>query len=192
MSKRLEAISDELAEWIAQQKIFFVASAPLSAQGHVNCSPEGGDSFRILGPHSAAYTDYTGSGAETAAHLMENGRITIMFCSFTGPPRIVRLHGCGKAVLPCDPAFASLAGAFPSHPGIRAIIRIGVERVSTSCGYAVPFFDHQGPRKTLEDWAGAKGEAGLQAYRAEKNRISLDGLPSLAHEAPGGNLPLTS
>src|SRR6516164_737624 len=116
MSKALDQITPELADWVAKQSIFFVGTAPLSAAGHVNISPKGGDSFRVLGPHQVVYQDYTGSGAETAAHIRENGRIVIMFCAFEGPPKIVRLHGRAKLVTEGDARFAELAELFPANP----------------------------------------------------------------------------
>lgn len=180
MSKQLPEINNDLKEWISRQKIFFVASAPLSASGHVNCSPKGGDAFRILNPLTVAYHDYTGSGAETIAHLRENGRILIMFCGFEGGPRIVRLHGTGIFFTPESPEFAELAKLFPENPGTRAIIRVAVSRISTSCGYAVPFFDFREPRETLDKHWEAKGADKLAAYHCEKNSRSIDGLPALA------------
>lgn len=184
MGKTFAEITPELQQWIAAQRIFFVGTAPLAAGGHVNCSPKGGDSFRVLGPHAAAYADLTGSGAETIAHLRENGRIVVMFCAFTGGPRIVRLHGRGEVLLPEDAGFPLLRERFPVLPGLRALIRIQVERVSDSCGYSVPFFDYAGPRDTLDRWAERQGEAGLADYRARKNGRSIDGLPALS---PGGS-----
>ena len=178
MSKRRESISDELAAWIKQQQIFFVATAPLAVDGHINCSPKGGDSFRVLGPMEVAYQDYTGSGAETAAHLRENGRIAIMFCAFSGSPTIVRLHGTGRVVTPKDPGFTELAAHFPPHPGTRALIYVAVERVSDSCGYSVPFYDFKARRDALDKWAANKGEVGLAEYRSLKNQKSIDQLPA--------------
>ena len=172
-------ISPKLADWIAQQPMFFVGTAPLSAEGHVNISPKGGDSFRVLGPLEAAYLDYTGSGAETIAHLRENGRIVIMFCAFEGGPRIVRLHGKGVAHRVGETGFEALVGQFPSNPGSRSIVRISVDRVSDSCGYSVPLFDYLGQRDILDKWADRKGVEGIQEYQAQKNRVSIDGLPAL-------------
>lgn len=180
-----ESIDSRIAEWISQQKIFFVATAPLSADGHVNTSPKGGDSFRILGPLEAAYQDYTGSGAETAAHLRENGRILIMFCAFEGPPKIVRLHGKGTVITEGHPRHAELSGLFPGNPGTRAIIHITVERVSDSCGYSIPYFDYREPRDTLDKWATVKGKDGLDEYRALKNQKSIDGLPAFTADPAG-------
>ncbi|HSI85891.1 MAG TPA: pyridoxamine 5'-phosphate oxidase family protein, partial [Candidatus Methylacidiphilales bacterium] len=122
MGKVLPDISPELAEWIAAQKVFFVGSSPLSAEGHVNCSPKGGDCLRVLGPLEVVYQDYTGSGAETAAHLRENGRIVVMFCAFEGPPRIVRLHGRGRYIDARDPQFGEMAARFPPNPGTRGFV----------------------------------------------------------------------
>jgi hypothetical protein len=178
MSKRRDNIDSELAPWIASQRVFFVATSPLSADGHINASPKGGDSFRVLGPLEVAYQDYTGSGAETAAHLRENGRIIIMFCAFDGPPRIVRLHGRGEVITQEHPRFTELAARFPANAGTRAIIYITVERVSDSCGYAVPRFDFRESRDTLDRWAAVKGAEGLKEYRANKNEKSVDGLPA--------------
>lgn len=179
MSKVCEAIDKELAAWIGQQHLFFVATAPLSAEGHVNCSPKGGDAFRVLGPLEVAYQDYTGSGAETAAHLRENGRIVVMFCAFAGKPRILRLHGQGTVLLPDDARYEELAALFPPNPGRRAIVHITVSRVSTSCGYSVPLYDHRANRDALDKWAISKGEEGLAKYRATKNTVSIDDLPAL-------------
>lgn len=179
MSKRRESIDAEMAQWIAAQRVFFVATAPLSPENHINVSPKGGDTFRILGPMEAAYQDYTGSGAETAAHLRENGRIVIMFCAFDGPPKIVRLHGRGTVITPGHARFDELAARFPDNAGTRAIIHIDVTRVSDSCGYAVPYFDFRGDRDILDRWAEAKGPQALAEYRASKNERSIDGLPAL-------------
>jgi hypothetical protein len=172
-----ESIDPKMAEWIARQKIFFVGTAPLSPDGHVNISPKGGDAFRILNPLEVAYQDYTGSGAETAAHLRENGRIVIMFCAFEGPPKIVRLHGIGSIVTEGHERHKELLGLFPENPGTRAIVHISVDRVSDSCGYSIPFFDYREPRDALDKWAIAKGGSGLEEYRALKNSKSIDGLP---------------
>jgi hypothetical protein len=179
MSKLRECIDGELAAWIGRQHVFFVATAPLSIEGHINCSPKGGDSFRLLGPMEVAYQDYTGSGAETAAHLLENGRIIVMFCAFDGKPNIVRLHGRGEFVTPVHAQFEQLSTYFPPNFGTRAIVHIQVDRVSTSCGYAVPTYDFRAERDILDKWAVAKGEEGLANYRAIKNATSIDGLPAL-------------
>lgn len=179
MSKQRERIDEELAAWLQDQHIFFVATAPLDVDGHVNCSPKGGDCFRVLDDHTVAYADYTGSGAETAAHLRENGRIVVMFCAFDGKPNIVRLHGAGTAITPDDPRFAGLISLFPENAGTRAVVLVQVTRVSTSCGFSVPFMDFRSDRETLDRWAVSKGPDGLETYRAEKNVSSIDGLPAL-------------
>lgn len=179
MGKIYASIDDQLAEWIRQQQLFFVATAPLGQSGLINCSPKGGDSFRIINATEVAYQDYTGSGVETIAHLRENGRIVVMFCAFEGSPRIVRLHGRGAVITVEQPQFSELAGLFPPNPGTRAIIHIDVGRVSGSCGNAVPFYEFIGPRDTLDKWARDKGEDKLREYRNERNSRSIDGLPGL-------------
>jgi len=179
MSKLLGCITDELAGWIRDQHIFFVATAPLAGDGHVNCSPKGGDCFRVLGPKAVAYLDYTGSGAETVAHVKENGRIVVMFCDFVAKPQIARLHGRARVVLPNDPQYSELAEQFPANPGARSIILVDVDRVSTSCGFAVPKMAFQEARTILDDWATSRGPDGVAEYRAEHNARSIDGLPAL-------------
>jgi hypothetical protein len=181
MARVHASITPELQAFIEAQPLFFVASAPLAAGGHVNLSPKGLDSFRVLGPHRVAYLDLTGSGNETAAHLHENGRITLMFCAFAGPPKILRLYGTGRVVLPDGPGWAELAGRFPAFPGIRQVVVADVVRVQTSCGFGVPRMKAAGERDQLLRWAEAKGDA-LPAYRAEKNARSIDGLPAPAAE----------
>ncbi len=183
MSKQYEKIDPELAAWIAGQRVFFVATAPLSPDGHINTSPKGGESFRVLGPLEVAYQDYTGSGAETAAHLRENGRIVVMFCAFDGAPKIVRLHGNGSVITPGDARFTKLASLFPTHPGTRAFVHISVKRVSDSCGYAVPIYDFRSRRDTLDQWAAHQGPEKLDAYRASHNQTSIDGLPAYNQDA---------
>ena len=183
MSDLHECIDTDLANWITNQRVFFVATAPLSANAHVNLSPKGGDSFRVLGPMEVAYLDYTGSGAETTAHLRENGRIVIMFCAFEGSPRSLRLHGKGTVITPDDPQFAELVKRFADNLGTRAIVHVAVRRVSTSCGYAVPKMDFIGHRDGLDKWANAKGPDQLRDYRTQKNQFSIDGLPAFDPEA---------
>src|SRR5690606_38523625 len=152
---------------------------PLDGDGLINCSPKGGDSFRILGDTEVAYLDYTGSGVETIAHLRENGRIVIMFCAFEGAPKILRLHGRGEVLFPGDDAFAALAERFPENLGTRAIIRVQVQRISDSCGFAVPLYEFKAPRDTLDRWAREQGTTGVRAYQRANNGRSLDGLPGL-------------
>ena len=179
MGKSFPEISDDLRAFIEAQPMFFVATAPLTRTGHVNLSPKGLDTFRVLSPTRVAYLDLTGSGNETAAHLVENGRITFMFCAFDGPPRIVRLYGAGSVVLPEDARWAELRGGFPEYPGVRQIIVADLTRVQTSCGFGVPLVADGQQRPTLLRWAEAKGEDGLERYRREKNARSLDGLPAV-------------
>lgn len=183
MSKTHENITPEIANWICQQRMFFVATAPLAPDGHINVSPKGGDAFRVLGPMEVMYQDFTGSGAETAAHIRENGRIVIMFCAFQGPPKIVRLHGHGTVAAPGDSRYSEFLKLFPVNPGTRAFVHIRIDRVSDSCGYSVPLFEFQAPRETLDRWASAKTPEELKVYRATKNRRSIDGLPALMPEA---------
>jgi hypothetical protein len=179
MAKVFPLIDDVLSAWLAAQPVFFVATAPLAADGHVNLSPRGLDCFSVLGPLRVAWVDRTGSGAETIAHLRENGRIVLMFCAFSGPPKIVRLHGRGRVCLPGSPEYEDVAARHPVSVGTRAVIVVDVERVSDSCGFGVPLMDLVGERDQLERWAESKGADGVVAYRAEKNVLSLDGLPAL-------------
>ncbi|MDH3193101.1 MAG: pyridoxamine 5'-phosphate oxidase family protein [Acidimicrobiia bacterium] len=173
------SISDDTAEWISRQRLFFVATAPLGGSGHVNVSPKGLDTFSIIGPNQVAYLDLTGSGAETIAHLRENGRTTLMFCAFEGNPDIVRLYGRGRVIFPDDDAFAGLVVRFEFQPGIRSVILVDVEKVGTSCGYGVPLMDFVEDRDRLARWALAKGEDAMPSYWASKNSVSLDGLPAV-------------
>src|SRR5262249_8932054 len=161
-----DAISDELAEFIAAQHVFFVATAPSGDGGHVNLSPKGLDTFTVLDPSTVAYLDLTGSGVETIAHLRDNGRITIMFCAFDGKPLIGRLYGRGEVLPVGEPEGDALLPRFASYPG-RSVIRIRLDRVSTSCGYGVPLLEHEGERDQLRTWAERRGPDGLVAYRAE-------------------------
>jgi len=179
MSNHDQEITPEILEWIKQQHVFFVSTAPLSAQGHVNCSPEGLDTFRVLNPKEVAYLDITGSSAETIAHVRENGRILFMFCAFTGGAKIVRLHGRGTVVLPGSERWGELIDRFPPQPGTRSIIVAKIARVGNSCGFGVPTYNYVQERKALTRWAESKGSAGLIQYKAENNSRSIDGLPSL-------------
>lgn len=180
MGRTLDAVPADLAEFIGAQPVFFVATAPLEGTGHVNLSPKGGDAVRLLDGATLAYLDLTGSGAETIAHLRQNGRITLMWCAFEGRSRIVRVHGRGEAVVPSDPRFAELSARFPARLGVRCVVRIDVERVSTSCGFGVPVMRLEGERDDLQAWAARKGPAGVAAYQHERNAVSIDGLPALA------------
>jgi hypothetical protein len=178
MGKVFDGIDEKLSAFLRAQRMFFVATAP-RAGGHVNLSPKGLDSFAVLGPTSVAYLDFIGSGAETIAHVRENGRITFLFCAFEGPPRIVRLYGRGEALEPGDAGFAELAARFPEYPNTRSVIRAELSRIADSCGYGVPLYEYRGERTQLGDWAERKGPEGLRTYQLERNRESLDGLPAL-------------
>jgi hypothetical protein len=159
--------------------LFFVATAPLAADGMLNCSPKGMDTFRILGPREVGYLDLTKSGIETVAHVRENGRIVFMFCAFGGAPRIVRLHGSAAIAESGSPEFEALVARFPRLPGARAIVTAKLTRIGDSCGYGVPRYEHVDERDTLLRWAETKQSRGLTRYRAEKNALSLDGLPGI-------------
>jgi pyridoxamine 5'-phosphate oxidase-like protein len=172
-------IDEDLRDFIAQQRVFFVASAPLAADGHVNLSPKGLDSLRILGPREVAYLDLTGSGIETVAHVRENGRLTLMFCAFEGRPRILRLQGRARVVEPENDEWNRLLDFFPSYASSRSIIVLNVERLADSCGYGVPLYEYAGERSQLVAWADRKGTTGIADYKAQKNSRSIDGLPGL-------------
>jgi hypothetical protein len=175
-----DEIDDALAGFLMAQHVFFVATAPLAADGHVNLSPKGLDDFRVLGSRQVAYLDRTGSGVETIAHLRENGRIVFMFCAFEGPPRIVRLHGRGEAVRPGDPRYEPLAANFEERLAARSIVVADVSRVADSCGYGVPKMQFVENRRQLDSWAKKRSEDAVAAYQASNNAFSLDGLPGLA------------
>jgi hypothetical protein len=178
-------IDARLAGFVESQPVFFVASAPLDADGHVNCSPKGNNgSFTVLDEHRAGYLDLTGSGIETIAHIQENRRIVLMFCAFVGPPRIVRFHGTAEAVPLGDPRFEGLLERFAPNPGARAVVVVTVERISDSCGYGVPIMEFQRHRDNIDHWVDTKGPDGLVSYRAEKNAESIDGLPGIAQVGP--------
>ena len=176
MAKLYDTITDELADFIRAQPLFFVASAPLNPSGHVNLSPKGLDCLRILSPRQIAYLDLTGSGNETSAHLAENGRITFMFCAFEGPPRILRLYGHGRVVLRTTTGWDMAVSHFPHYPGMRQIIVADITRVQTSCGFAVPRMDYVAQRDAAIRWAETKGEQGIADYQRDKNMTSMDGL----------------
>lgn len=178
MAKLFDCITDELQTFIAKQHLFFVATAPLSATGHVNLSPKGLDCFKVISKHQVAYLDLTGSGNETSAHLQENGRITFMFCAFAGQPSILRLYGQGKVLLPHSEHWDEWIAQFPDLPGIRQIVVAEIDRVQTSCGFGVPLFEYQQQRDNLPTWAAKKGAQGIEEYQQRKNQISIDGLPT--------------
>lgn len=176
MAKFYTELNPELVDFIEQQHIFFTATAPTS--GRINLSPKGIDTFRCLNNKTVAYLDLTGSGNETAAHIEDNGRLTIMFCSFSDQPLILRLYGQGKVIRPRDNEWETLLFLFPSLPGIRQIIQLKIESLQTSCGYGVPIYEMKSERKTLSEWAKKKGENAISDYQKEKNQISIDGLPT--------------
>jgi hypothetical protein len=182
VGKQYDEITPALADWLQEQRLFFVATAPLAADGLLNCSPKGMDTFRILGPREVAYLDLTGSGIETVAHLRENGRIVFTFCAFAGPPKIVRLHGAGEVLVAGTPEYERLRTLFPDHPGARAIVRARLGRIGDSCGYAIPRYEYVGERDSLVRWAEAKGTDGVTEYRRVHNARSLNGLPGLEPE----------
>jgi len=195
MSKTYDAIDAKLRAFIDAQKMFFVATAPVTPDGHINVSPKGlAGTFAVIDDRTIAYLDLTGSGVETIAHLRENGRICVMFCAFDGRPRIVRVHGVGDVVEPNDDEFETLSAHFDAYPGVRSIIRVRAGRISDSCGYGVPLYNHQGERDQLQRWADQKGEDGVAQYRRDRNAESLDGLPSLLgdHEHGDGRDPDTT
>lgn len=190
MAKVLDGIEDKLASWLERQPVFFVATAPLAPDGHLNLSPKGTlGTFRVLDRETVAYLDLTGSGAETLAHLRENGRVTLMFCAFDGPPNIVRLFGRGTAVLPSSAEFAPLVASFPPHPGVRSVIRVRLDRVADSCGYAVPRMRLEAERDVLDLHNAKKGVEKLTRYRIERNAESIDGLPAWPVDEPPVPLP---
>jgi predicted pyridoxine 5'-phosphate oxidase superfamily flavin-nucleotide-binding protein len=173
-------IDDDLRAFIQAQRMFFVATAPLDAGGHVNLSPKGLDTLRILGPTKVAYLDHVGSGSETIAQLKENGRIVLMWCALEGPPKILRLHGRGEVLMPHDAEFQQLRPLFPAAPAeARAVIMVTVQRVATSCGFGVPLYRFQRERSQIPDWAERKGAEGLREYQRLKNATSIDGLPAV-------------
>jgi hypothetical protein len=180
MGKTRAMLDDDARRFIEAQHVFFVGSAPLDAGGHVNLSPKGLDTFRILGPTTVAYVDFNGSGVETIAHLKENGRIVLMFCAFQGPPNIFRLYGNGRVIETHEAEFAALVESFPTCENVRSIIVVELTRVTDSCGYGVPLFKYEGEREQLHAWARNRGPERLKAYREEKNGQSIDGLPGVA------------
>ncbi len=181
MGRVYEGITDHLADWIVGQPVFFVASAPLDADGSVNCSPKGNrDELRVLDPHRIAYVDQTGSGIETVGHLNENGRIVVMCCAFAGPPRVIRLHGTGRVLPAGTPEFDRLACGWPAAAGVgvRSIVVVDVRRVADSCGYGVPVMPFQEHRARLDEWSARKGPDGVRDYQATTNRVTIDGKAS--------------
>ena len=187
MGKVYQRIDSRLTRWIEAQPVFFVATAPLAADGLVNLSPRGlRGTFRVLDEHTFSFADLTGSGIETVAHLRENGRICVMLCAFDGPPKIVRLHGTGSVVRRGEPGFAAALEPFTApltvgsrEPAARAVVRVDVHRISDSCGYGVPLMDLRAERDLLDSWSDNKGPDGVARYRTKRNAVSLDGLPGM-------------
>jgi hypothetical protein len=180
MGRAFDQLNDDLRALVERQHVFFVATAPLAGDGHVNVSPKGGDTLRILDDRTVCYLDLSGSGIETVAHLQENGRVTIMCCAFDGNPDVVRLYGRGEAVWPGDERFAELRALFGSFSGVRSVIVVALDRVSSSCGFGVPLMAFVADRDRLEKAHAARGEEAMPAYWAAKNAASIDGLPGLA------------
>jgi Pyridoxamine 5'-phosphate oxidase len=178
MGKFHNSILPAHQKFIEEQYMFFVATAPLASDGHINLSPKGGDTFRVLSETAVAYLDFFGSGNETSAHLLENERITIMFCAYKGAPNILRLYGKGRVILPSTPDWERYNALFPSFPQERQIIVTDVHLVQTSCGFSVPLYDYVGERTIMEEWVAKKGKEGVAAYIQEKNLSSLDKLPT--------------
>ncbi len=176
MGQKYSELNEKLQEFIKQQKIFFVATA--APEGRVNLSPKGMDSFRIISANKIIWLNLTGSGNETAAHLLESNRITVMFCAVEGTPMILRLYGRATVFHPRDDEWNTLAAMFPPIAGARQFIEMDIDLVQTSCGMGVPYFDYMGDRQQLTDWAEKKGDAGLQQYWSDKNQVSLDGKPT--------------
>jgi hypothetical protein len=191
MGKIHASISPRLERFLLGQPVFFVGTAPLDAEGHVNVSPKGmSGTFAVLDEHRVAYLDYTGSGTETIAHLRENGRVVLMFCAFEGPPNIVRLHGRGRAVLPADPEFDELRARFPKERvlGQRSVIVVDVQRISDSCGWSVPFMDLRGDRDLLDRAQERSDPSYFHDYWRDRNATSIDGLPGVPEQTPTGTV----
>lgn len=183
MGKEYQVIDDSIRRWLDRQKMFFVATAPLSGDGLVNCSPKGMDALAVIDDKTLAYADVGGSGIETVAHIRENGRIVIMLCAFDGPPKIFRFYGKGKSIEPGDEDFEALAARFPHMPTIRNLVQIDVDVIRDSCGYGVPLYEFRSERDSMNNWVAAKTEDELIQYRADNNRESLDGLPGLRFDS---------
>lgn len=182
MGRTYDRIDDRMAKWLLRQPVFFVATAPDTPEGLVNCSPKGNrEELAVIDGRSVAYLDQTGSGIETIAHLRGNGRIVMMFCAFEGPPRILRLHGHGRYCRPGEPEFSELAGHFTGSEGVgvRSIVVVSVDRIADSCGYGVPLMTFDRHRATMDEWSTRKGRTGILDYQAERNAKSIDGLDGL-------------
>ena len=173
MGKKSDYISERQQQFIEKQQLFFVATA--GKTGTVNLSPKGMDSLRVISKNKVVWLNLTGSGNETAAHVLENTRITLMFCAFEGAPQILRLYGTAKAYHPRDMEYEKLIKLFPKIAGTRQLFEVSVDLVQSSCGMAVPYYDFKGERMQLEEWAEGKGKEGIEAYWQEKNTVSIDG-----------------
>ncbi len=180
MGKQFQKVTPSVQEFISKQKIFFVATA--MKEGHINLSPKGMDTFRVEDERKVLWLNLTGSGNETATHILHSDRMTLMFCAFEGPPKIVRLYGKASVYHPRDEKFAALIGKFPKLPGTRQIFEVTIDLVQISCGMAVPLMAYEGEREELVRWADDKGKEGLRDYRTKKNSFSLDGLPTEIHK----------
>ena len=176
LGKRYDALNEDLAAFIRKQKIYFVATA--ASEGRVNLSPKGMDTLKVLDRNRALWLNLTGSGNETAAHVRENPRMTILFCSFEEAPLILRLYGEARMIRPEDPEWDALFAHFDPNPGARQIFDLSIDLVQTSCGFGVPYYSYAGERDTLKEWAERKGEKGIRKYWEEKNSTSLDGKPA--------------
>jgi len=185
MGKLFGEIDAALQAFIEAQRMFFVATAPLDGAGHVNVSPKGLDTLRVLTPRKLAYLDYVGSGAETIAHLKENGRIVLMLCALHGPPKIVRFHGRGEVLQPREAEYERLRPLFPADPSARAIVVVSIDRIADSCGFGVPLYKFEGQRPQLAAWADRKGTDGLREYQLKENASSIDGLPAVTWVTAG-------
>ena len=183
MANLFERLDDKLIAFIKAQKMFFVATAPLGAEGHVNVSPKGYDSLVVLDERRVAFVDLGGSGAETLAHLLENGRITLMFCAYEGMPLILRLYGQGRATTLGDPDFAEKLAWFPGFERARAVIEVDITRIADSCGWSIPFYEFKGERDQLRRWVDHRPYEEWAERRYEANAVSIDGLPALVRPA---------
>jgi len=176
VAKHYEKLSDDLIEFIEHQKIYFVGTA--ANDGTINISPKGWDTLRVLSPNRIVWLNITGSGNETAAHLLQNERMSIMFCAFDGNPKILRLYGKAKSIHPRDAQWNELSALFDTHAAARQYVDFAVEMAQTSCGFGVPFYDFRQERDNMGRWIAAKGDDGIKDYWREKNRVSIDGLPT--------------
>ena len=179
MGKEYTEIEGGIQRWMKRQHLFFVSTAPLQDDGHVNCSPKGLDSLLVLSPTRLAYADLGGSGIETVAHIKENGRITLLMCAFDGPPKIYRFYGRGSVSEPHDKGFADLVAKFPALPSVRNVVTIEVERIVDSCGFGVPLYEFRKQRDSFDNYMADKDEQFMQNYRRERNATSIDGLKGL-------------